>query len=355
MNSPARQHRQNSQALGLRTCLAACLAVAALAPALTAAAPRGTAKKKGGSPVVTVTIHPVALAVHEEVSIGDVSTIEGGDTALRSRIVHLDLADAPQPGKTAQLTRGLIQHRLQIAGIDASRYKLIGAEAVTLSARGYAVSEQELVQAARQFLLSRLPWKPDEVSIEATRPAKGTVQVSGGREDIRFEASLNAPKIALGSVRVDVAILSKGIKQTEVPIVLDVHLKKTIAVAARRVDRGQTLTGEDVVYERRTVDNVAGYLAESDPLVGQRVKRTIQPLQPITKSDLDSAEPDAAVVIRQRDAVKLVARAGNLVVTVSGEALQDGRTGQMIRVRNVDSKAVVTGRVVNRNEVQVLY
>ncbi len=181
------------------------------------------------------------------------------------------------------------------------------------------------------------------------------MQVSGGREDISFEPSLRAARIALGSVRVDVAILSKGVKQAEAPVTLEVHLCQTIAVAARRIDRGQMLKSEDVFYERRTVDDVAGYLTESESLVGQKTKRAIPPLQTVTKSDIDSSEPDSGVVIRQRDAVKLVARAGALTVTTTGEALQDGRSGQMIRVRNADSKTVVTGRVVNRNEVHVLF
>lgn len=329
-------------------------ALTALAPAFAVAAPPAPAKKPASS-VVTISLHPAAEATRSEVSIGDVATIEGGEPAERKRIAALDLADSPELGKTTRLTPALVAHRIKIAGIDSRRYTIQGAEAVTLSARGYLVPEQEIVGAARQFLLGRIPWNAADVSIEPSRPIKSAVQVPGGRDGLRFEATLRSPQVALGTLRVDVAVFARGVKYADVPVSLDVHLCRTIAVAARRVDRGQLLSSEDVLFERRNVDTIAGYLTESESPLGQRIKRSIVPLQPITRTDVDSGEQDATIVVRQRDAVKIVARGANLVITASGEALQDGRAGQSIRVRNIDSKAVVTGRVINANEVQVLY
>jgi flagellar basal body P-ring formation protein FlgA len=338
----------------VRALLAACVAAAVAAPSI-GAPPVRRAVSKPASRLLTISVHPSAVATRGEVSIAEVATIEGGDAGLRTRIAALDLADAPELGKTATLTHNLIVHRIQIAGIDAERYRIQGAETVTLSTRGYFVPETEIVAAAKQYLLTRLPWSAADLSIETTRGLRGPVEVSGGRDDIRFEANLRASRVALGNIRVDVTILSKGVKQAEVPVSFDVHLCQTVAVASRRIERDHPLTAEDLFFERRPVDNIAGFLTESESPVGKRTKRVILPLQVVTKGDIGDNEANAATVIRQRDAVKLVARAGSLVVTTTGEALQDGRTGQTIKVRNVDSKKVVTGRVVNRNEVQVLY
>src|SRR5262249_42008488 len=157
-------------------------------------------------------------------------------------------------------------------------YRIQGADAVSLTSHGARVSEQDLVNAATQFLLTRLPWNAEDITIEPKRPLKGPVQVSGNPKDVRLEATLHSPKLALGTIRVDVTVLSKGARQAEIPVSLDVHLCKTIAVASRKIDRGRVLTEEDVVFEKRAVDVLSGYLNESETPVGQRAKRPIAAL-----------------------------------------------------------------------------
>lgn len=329
--------------------------VLAVVASVTNAAPPRAATKKPVSGVVTIAVQPIAVTSHSEVTIGDVASVEGGEPALRDRIMRLDLSDAPDLLKPTKVTRDLITHRIRIAGIDAKKYRLQGAETVLVSSQGYRVPEQEIINVAKQYLRARLPWKPDDVTIESTRSIRGPIQVPGSKEDVRIEVSLRGSRLGLGNIPVDVSVFSKGVKQTDVALAFDVHLSQNIAVAYRQIERGRTITAEDVFYEKRVIDKISGYLLESESPIGRKAKRTIQPLQPVTKADLDAADAEGEFVIRQRDAVRLVAKAGNLTITTTGEALQDGRTGQMIRVRNVDSKTVVSGRVVNRNEVHVLY
>ncbi len=63
--------------------------------------------------------------------------------------------------------------------------------------------------------------------------------------------------------------------------------------------------------------------------------------------------PKAPVLIKQRELVQLVARVGPLEIKAKGEALQDGKAGQLIRIRNVDSSVIVVGRVVEHSVVEV--
>jgi flagella basal body P-ring formation protein FlgA len=352
----ARTHRADESCFArlLQSLLAVCALIPVAARSDEPSATYGAASKQAAD-VVIVSVNPVADTTNREVTIAEVATVEGGDTELRKRIANLDLADAPRFGQSVMLTQELIAYRIQLAGIDSRRYQIQGARSAALTLRSYQVPEKEIVNAARQFLLTRLPWPANDLAIEPNQPIRGPVHVPGGRADVRFEVSFPASKVSLGRVRVDIAIFSNGEKQVVVPVSFDVRLYQTIAVASRRVERGQPLTNDSIFYERRAVDTVGSYLTETESPVGQRAKRLIMPLQIVTKSDVEPVEPDTPVVVKQRDAVQLVARAGDLIVTASGEALQDGRTGQMIRVRNVDSKTVVTGRVVSRSEVRVLY
>jgi flagellar basal body P-ring formation chaperone FlgA len=64
---------------------------------------------------------------------------------------------------------------------------------------------------------------------------------------------------------------------------------------------------------------------------------------------------NAPVVLKARDPVRLLARIGSVQVTARGEAMEDGRLGQMVRVRNIDSSRIVSGRLMENNVVEVDY
>jgi flagella basal body P-ring formation protein FlgA len=67
----------------------------------------------------------------------------------------------------------------------------------------------------------------------------------------------------------------------------------------------------------------------------------------------DDAHDSGPPLVRRGEAVKLMVRLGSVNVTATGEALQDGRAGQSVRVRNTDSKNIVLGRVTERSMVEV--
>src|SRR5690606_36135569 len=99
-------------------------------------------------------------------------------------------------------------------------------------------------------------------------------------------------------------------------------------------------------------------LLQPQSLAKWRVRRPIQAGETITLSDLtpiteDEEEP---LVIQSRDVVQLVARGKGIRATVpAAEALDSGRVGDTIRVRNIHSGRIVVGEVISAEEVQVKF
>jgi flagella basal body P-ring formation protein FlgA len=60
-------------------------------------------------------------------------------------------------------------------------------------------------------------------------------------------------------------------------------------------------------------------------------------------------------MIKARDSVKIIAVVGAARIEAIGEALQDGGSGEVIRVRNVESNRIVSGKVESRGIVVVGY
>jgi flagella basal body P-ring formation protein FlgA len=61
------------------------------------------------------------------------------------------------------------------------------------------------------------------------------------------------------------------------------------------------------------------------------------------------------VLVKRNEEVELIARGKNFIVKAKGVALENGRLGEVIRVRNKDSQKVVFAKVVGERLVEVSY
>ena len=92
----------------------------------------------------------------------------------------------------------------------------------------------------------------------------------------------------------------------------------------------------------------SGYAGSIEMLVGKVAKRTLLPDHPIPANAIGEVD----LVIRGT-AVQLVFQQSGLVITAYASPLQDGSAGDVIRVRNIDSGAVVVGVVQADGTVRV--
>ena len=95
------------------------------------------------------------------------------------------------------------------------------------------------------------------------------------------------------------------------------------------------------------------------PLLQVSAVGTTEPQQPhnpaprLLRQEATGTNNSIANLVKRNDVVQMVTNIGELKVVTHGEAMEDGRLGQLIRLRNVDSSRVVHGRVVDRAVVEV--
>lgn len=82
--------------------------------------------------------------------------------------------------------------------------------------------------------------------------------------------------------------------------------------------------------------------------IGMEVRGSIREGRKIRRSDLR-----APILVKRNELVDIVYRSGTLVIRGEGRALRDGGKGQAIRVMNLDSRNIVTGRVGAQGLVEV--
>jgi flagella basal body P-ring formation protein FlgA len=307
---------------------------------------------RAAEPIV-LTLRAEATVSGSQVSVGDVAALEGGEEPQRERIAKLDLTELPLSSQPILVSQQQIGFRLRVAGIDDRTFRLEGPRFVRVSRPAAEALDNKIAAAARQAVEQKLPGGTEDAAIQFVQPVR-LPPLSADGEDIHLEAEVRTPVTVPGRVLVEVGIYIRGARRLGLPVYLEVKKLQAAPVAIRRIEVGEAFRADNVRIERVAVENPQKAAVDAAGLMGRRARRAVSAGRSIEPEDVESDIP-LAIVIHQRDLIHILAKVGPLQVKARGEALQEGRLGQLIQVRNVDSNATVAGRVVDRSTVEVDY
>jgi flagellar basal body P-ring formation protein FlgA len=167
-----------------------------------------------------------------------------------------------------------------------------------------------------------------------------------------------AMRIALVDLRIDgeagrfqgriEAVLPTG-ERTEMATSGRLDRPVEILVPARAIGRGRTIAETDLESLRLLASDLPDdALVLATDLVGRQASRTLLPQRPIRLGDV--AEP---WLIRRGDQAVAVFQRNGLEIASAAEALDNGRQGEFIRVRNTASGEVRRAVIVAERRVEV--
>ena len=110
---------------------------------------------------------------------------------------------------------------------------------------------------------------------------------------------------------------------------------------------GDIISG-DMLVAMPADSPAAAHSAPLSALLGKRAKRTLIPGRAITPADVEN--PRAVTNGAQ---VTLIYHANGLTIVATGQALQNGSLGDVVRVRNIDSGLTVSGDVQGDGSILV--
>ncbi|CAI8339276.1 MAG: Uncharacterised protein [Rhodobiaceae bacterium UBA7378] len=118
-------------------------------------------------------------------------------------------------------------------------------------------------------------------------------------------------------------------------------------IAIRPIKKGDFLTRNDLGLQTLSRASSGGY-TDMDALVGRRIKRPVRAGLVIKDRHL---YPDW--MVQSKQLVSIVNNAGGIEVTMSGIALENGRFGDLIKVRNLTSDNILHGFVAGSKKISV--
>lgn len=128
------------------------------------------------------------------------------------------------------------------------------------------------------------------------------------------------------------------------------NAQETVVVANRVIYPGETVKADsiDEVPLRRRLQNPGQFAFQPEQVEGKVARRTLLPGRLVP---LNSVR--AAYLVEPGAPVQMVFAMGHLEISTSAVPLQAGAAGDLIRLRNIDSGAVVTGQVMDDGTVRV--
>ncbi len=112
-------------------------------------------------------------------------------------------------------------------------------------------------------------------------------------------------------------------------------------------DRIERRLIENRPFPKSTVQRFS-VIANPQDLIGKEVRRTLLPGQPVATSSVATPQ-----LVRRGEPARLVFKEQGLVIVAHVEPLENGGAGDVIRVRNIDSGIIISGRIDENGAIQV--
>ncbi|ENO1896605.1 flagellar basal body P-ring formation chaperone FlgA [Vibrio vulnificus] len=224
--------------------------------------------------------------------------------------------------------------------------KSIGILLTLFSFFAHGATENQIKQiqlAAEEHIL---------VNVEA--PLGGQLTVSAANIDSRIKATdcpiaLVTSSNSTNSTRSNINVLVECPPdewQIYVPVRLSIAV--SLVTANRSLSRGEIISFSDVSTNLIELQRFRkeGY-SDITQVVGAKVKRVLRPGDVVERGDI--------CVVCRNEKVVIKATKDGMTITTQGTSLQDGATGEQVRVKNDKSQRIIEGIVTGIAEVTVSF
>lgn len=158
--------------------------------------------------------------------------------------------------------------------------------------------------------------------------------------NVHYRQSQNQVQAILALSQLERSLKDIKIKMKLIP-------KQQVVVARNTIRNGQTISHRDVALQWRPVSKIHQYyLSDINDVIGLEATNIIR--NDGVVNDQHLREP---LMVRKKDTVLLRYRINFMELTTKAKALQDGRLGDYIRVKNVKSGREVEGRITQAGVV----
>lgn len=303
-------------------------------------------------PIPKLTVRHEVRVTSDRVNLLDLFEKDELPATWRSLLEGIDLGKAPSGGNdkfiASDSLRSYLEQLVSAQGVDPASMRIdLPPNQVTIKSHTNEISKEEIETMCRKHILEHAPWRPEDMEIQSFT-ISGMLDLPAGEVSHVIEANPNERYV--GNVILSIHLLVDGKKKRTVKAAGKVQLYQEVVVAARPIKRNETIGESDVQAQRINVGDAPNrYALNADQVVGKRLLRDTGLYQPILPGELDTPH-----VLKKGAAVTIVYEQPGLKISARGQAREDGKAGNTIRVLNTQTSKTVVCEIVDGSTVKAI-
>ncbi|MCJ8329467.1 MAG: flagellar basal body P-ring formation protein FlgA [Lentisphaeria bacterium] len=268
------------------------------------------------------------------------ATITLGDISLNTDILSDDELDiiimsAPQKSKTKRVSILTIANLMQPYE-ELHDINIRGPQYITIIKIADPEQIEKVYKAISQYLAKTAPWDKWTVDALFSTGDKRQISKAGAFHKVKVLSSRGIEKV--GNVNLNIAYYDKdgGLMKKESfhPVIV----KQVNAVVVRSsLARKHIIIKDDIqIVPSWLGKDGKDIISKIDHVLGRELKRQLSSGAMIKYKDLLNP-----IIVKRGDLVKVHCRYKKMYVTISAIAMESGRLGQSIKVKNASSKELL--------------
>ena len=304
---------------------------------------------------IVVRLKDMATVVSREVYLRDIALVTGDNEAEVTAANNLIIATIEEPAtivepatESVEVTADFIRIRLVLRGFAYEDIEFKGSTAAGVKyVEPHQVSDMDVEQAAAEMLAVAMNVPVEDLQVSLAIPFM--LQIPGNvreHDGLRVEV-LRPSDVSPGQKNMTVRLWSNDDLVMARPARFNVLRRYRIAVTRVSLTRDQPIEDGQIQLENRFLDKEAdeispevlqGRVARNNIAVGEIVK--------LANLSVPKSNVPETVVIKRRDSVPVIARIGGIEIRMrAAEALQEGRVGDFIQLKNIETQKTFSGRI----------
>lgn len=276
--------------------------------------------------------------------LADIARVREAGEPARQGLEAMEIGVVPRPGHTYRLSQPQVERLIEAhAPAWRGRFRMAGSPAVSVRGVGTALDRAQAVRLAAAALHAALDTRHARVAITPVGQLRELTLPSAARLRAR---PVEAPLARRMAVWIDIDV--DGRAAGALPVWFAVSAWDRVPVAKSDLPQGSTLRAADLAMEMREVAAGAPVVDQLPPDGAVRLRHPLARGMPLTAAALET--PGA---VSRDQPVSVRVAAGSIEIETAAVALDDGRVGDAVRVRNPGSKEPFVATVVAPGVVSV--
>ncbi|MBW2610111.1 MAG: flagellar basal body P-ring formation protein FlgA [Deltaproteobacteria bacterium] len=289
-----------------------------------------------------------AVVQGDMIRLGEIASFNPANDSRVARLSRIEISSAPSPGNSFRLNERLLIHKIGSVVADDNNIRVKVPDTLFVRRSAQFISATQLEEIFREHVMEYSPWPAERIECDRIR-TPGSIALPEGK--LHWEVRGKGNRHYSGNIALAIDFWVDGKQVRKVPVSGRISVSQELVKAARKIRSGQLITKDDLILVTESNVRHNKYaVTRLIEAIGKRSVRSIQDGQLITSRMIEDPP-----LIKKGSSVLIKAENELIRITTRGKILEDGRTGDQVKVINISSGKEIFATVKGPGLVEVIF